>query len=169
VRKETIASLETIFVFGALTVSLLFLCQSGGLAMISSAQAKVSSVALSGPNSMLSGKSFHPRVSPDELNRYTFNIIPDRDMVARFDDVAKNYQRIRCRTEPHNFASCHSAGRSFCEIVTTCGNQNRPAVCDCVFRFGYDPPTVSTIDPAMEVPSFEEACRANGYIFPDGG
>lgn len=43
----------------------------GGLAMISSAQSRVPSVALSGPNAMISGKSFEPQVSHDELDRYT--------------------------------------------------------------------------------------------------
>jgi len=135
--------------------------------MISSAQSKTPSVALSGPNAMLSGKSFDPSVSPDDLNRYTFNIIPDRDMVSRFDDEAQNYQRIRCTTEPHDFFGCHSAGRSFCEIVTTCGNSNRPAVCDCVLRFGYPVPIADRNDPTSETQSFEEACRTNGYVFPD--
>jgi hypothetical protein len=135
--------------------------------MISSAQSKLASVALSGPNSMLSGKSLDPPVSPDDLNRYTFNIVPDRDMVARFDDLGKNYQRIRCTTDPHMFFGCHSAARSFCEIVTTCGNNNRPAVCDCVFQFGYDPPVAKIIDPVRDPVSFEEACAAKGYIFPE--
>ena len=107
----------------------------GGLAMISSAQSQVPSVALSGPNAMISGQSFEPRVDHDQLNRYTvsfwttrilnyrvcvcgnlffsypcifqFNIVPDRDVVPRFDDLAKNYQRIRCTAAPSKFLQCH--------------------------------------------------------------
>lgn len=140
--------------------------------MISSAQSKVPSIALSGPNSVLSGKSFDPKVTPEELNQYTLNVVPDRDLVPRFDDLAKNYQRIRCTTEPHNLLGCHSAARAFCEIITTCGNtyeflahEHRPAVCQCVFEFGYDPPI--TDNPTAESRSFKEACVANGYTLPD--
>ena len=44
---------------------------------------------------MISGRSFKPQVTPEQLNRYTFNIIPDLDIVARFDDKADQFQKIR--------------------------------------------------------------------------
>jgi lipase ATG15 len=44
----------------------------GGLAIISGAQAGALAVALSGPNAMLSRKSFRPSLSVDSLNEYTF-------------------------------------------------------------------------------------------------
>ena len=31
-------------------------------------------------------------VSSDDLDRYTFNIVPERDIVPMFDDKAQNYQ-----------------------------------------------------------------------------
>lgn len=133
----------------------------GGLAMISSAQSEIPSVALSGPNAILSGRSFQPKVFPDHLNRYTLNILPDRDLVPRFDDRADNIQKIRCKAPDYDFAGCHSCSRSFCEIVYTCGNQNRPAVCDCVFVYGYDPPVA---DDANEKRSFAQVCKDSGYV-----
>ena len=132
----------------------------GGLAIISSAQSGVPSVALSGPNAMLMGRSFEPQVFPDALNKYTFNIVPTNDIVPHFDDLAKNYQNIRCLAEPYAFLSCHDYVRSLCEIVTTCGNGIRPAICECVFEYNY--PIPNTTD-GNDEGSFEEACRKNGY------
>ena len=54
----------------------------GGLAMITGAQTQRPAVALSGPNNVLSRKSFSPSLSKEDLDRLTFNIIPDRDPVA---------------------------------------------------------------------------------------
>jgi lipase ATG15 len=44
----------------------------GGLAIITGAQTGVPAVALSGPNAMLSRKSFDPPVSVEDLNTKTF-------------------------------------------------------------------------------------------------
>ena len=41
----------------------------GGLAMITGAQAKLPSVGLSGPNALISGKSFDPPVLKEDLNK----------------------------------------------------------------------------------------------------
>ncbi len=128
--------------------------------MISSAQRGVPSVALSGPNAMLMGRSFEPQVFPDALNKYTFNIVPEHDLVPRFDDLAKNYQNIRCHADPYAFISCHDYVRSLCEIVATCGNGNRPAICDCVYEYGY--PTPQVMDDDIDQ-SFEEICIGKGY------
>jgi lipase ATG15 len=113
----------------------------GGLAIISGAQSRLPAVALSGPNAMLSGKSFNPQVFPEELNRYTFNIVPDRDIVARFDDVADQFQRIRCTAPANDFVKCHDFTRSLCEIIYTCGTGDRPALCECHTLLGYPKPT----------------------------
>lgn len=51
----------------------------GGLSMMTGAIAKVPSIALSGPNTMMTRKSLDPPVSIEDLDRYTFNIIPERD------------------------------------------------------------------------------------------
>lgn len=133
----------------------------GGLAMISGAQSGIPAVALSGPNAVLSGKSFDPPVTRDELNRYTLNIVPERDLVAKFDDLARNFQNIRCRSDPQDFVACHDFFRSFCEIIYTCGNDDRPAVCNCVLDYGYDPPTA---DDPNEERSFAEVCEQSGYV-----
>lgn len=73
-------------------------------------------MALSGPNAMLvssevrnsrlflhsspnisfsfhqSRRAFDPQLDPNDLDRFTFNIVPERDIVPMFDDKAQNYQ-----------------------------------------------------------------------------
>ena len=89
--------------------------QGGGLAMITGAITKLPAVGLSGPNAMLvsagerarcircniilticfsvqSRRSFEPMISTEALDRYTFNIVPERDVVPMLDDKAQNYQ-----------------------------------------------------------------------------
>ena len=112
----------------------------GGLAIITGAQAKIPAIALSGPNAKISGKSFDPPVTEEELNRYTFNIRPDRDIVSRFDDVADNFQNIRCEADANDFIGCHGFVRSLCEIMYTCGTGIRPAICQCHTLYGYPKP-----------------------------
>jgi lipase ATG15 len=41
----------------------------GGLAMITGAQAKIPAVGLSGPNALISGKSFSPEVTAEDMNK----------------------------------------------------------------------------------------------------
>jgi lipase ATG15 len=41
----------------------------GGLSMITGAQAHIPAVGLSGPNALISGKSFRPPVSAEEMNK----------------------------------------------------------------------------------------------------
>lgn len=104
----------------------------GGLAMISGAQQKVPAVALSGPNAVLSRRTFSPQFSKEDLEKYTFNIVPDRDIVPRLDDLSQNYQRINCRSPLNDPVSCHFATRSICEILLSCGSKGRPIPCECV-------------------------------------
>ena len=112
----------------------------GGLAIITGAQTGVPAVGLSAPNAMLSRKSFDPPVTPQALNSKTFNIIPDRDIVPRIDDVAKNFQNIKCTTKTQDILGCHDSTRSLCEIIYTCGTGDRPAICQCVTKYGYPEP-----------------------------
>lgn len=79
----------------------------GGLAMISGAQQEVPAVALSGPNAVISRRTFSPAISKAALEAFTFNIVPDRDIVPRLDDLSQNYQRIKCRTGLNDPISCH--------------------------------------------------------------
>lgn len=60
------------------------------------------------------------------------------------DDVAQNYQSIRCLTEFQDVLGCHSSDRSLCEIIFTCGSHNRPIPCMCVTEFGYPEPKPKT-------------------------
>ena len=107
----------------------------GGLAMISGAQSKVPAVALSGPNAVLSRLTFTPAISKEQLDKYTFNIVPDRDIIPRVDDLAQNYQRIQCRSHLSEVLSCHSSERSLCEVLLQCGSKGRPIPCDCVNKY----------------------------------
>ena len=110
--------------------------------MITGAQTEIPAVGLSGPNNMISRMTFHPQISEEALNKYTFNIVPDRDPVPRIDDLAENYQRIQCRAAPNKPVDCHFGKRSLCEILTTCGSQQlRPIPCYCVNDYGYEQPT----------------------------
>ena len=100
--------------------------------MISGAQQKVPAVALSGPNAVISRRTFRPSISKSDLEKYTFNIVPDRDIVPRLDDLSQNYQRINCRTGLNDPIGCHFATRSICEILLSCGSKGRPIPCECV-------------------------------------
>jgi lipase ATG15 len=126
----------------------------GGLSIITGAQTGVPAVAVSGPNAMISRKTFDPPLSVEALNKFTFNIIPDRDVVPMIDDRAELFQQIRCRAPYNNFLACHDSPRSLCEIITTCGTGNRPALCECATKYGYPIPL------ARGNRSFLEACGA---------
>jgi lipase ATG15 len=126
----------------------------GGLAIISGAQTHIPAVSLSGPNAIISGRSFHPKVTAESLNRYTFNIVPERDIVPRLDIVADQFQNIRCTASHDKFYQCHSPRRAFCEIQYTCGSGSHPAVCECATQFGYPEPTPTGNR------TFKEACMS---------
>ncbi len=124
--------------------------------MITGAQTKVPSVGVSGPNAMISRLTFNPPIEEEDLEKYTFNIVPDRDPVPRFDDLSQNYQRINCRAAPNNPIDCHTITRSLCEILYTCGSEGRPIPCACVQQFNYTTPEI--IDASKG--TFEEICPA---------
>jgi len=126
----------------------------GGLAMITGAQTNVSAIALSGPNAMLSRASFDPPITAEALNTRTFNIIPERDLVATIDQKAQNYQNIRCSSK--DVTACHDSTRSLCEILYACGTGNRPFLCECVTKYNYpEPKRKRGVDPNI---SFRQAC-----------
>jgi len=112
----------------------------GGLSIITGAQAGIPAVALSGTNAMLSRKSFDPPISRRDLDIFTFNIIPRRDIVPLVDDPAQNFQIIRCEAGLTNIPGCHDPTRSLCEIIYSCGSGNRPVLCECVTEYGYPEP-----------------------------
>jgi len=123
-----------------------------GLAIISAAQTGEPAVAISGPNAMLSRRSFEPKISEDALNLYTFNVIPDRDPIGRIDDVARLKQNIKCTTPQSSLFGCHAVERTICELLVTCGSFGRPPFCRCTIDFGYPKPV------QMGNRTFEEAC-----------
>mmetsp|Transcript_22322 Transcript_22322/g.48510 ORF Transcript_22322/g.48510 Transcript_22322/m.48510 type:complete len:1008 (+) Transcript_22322:13-3036(+) len=124
----------------------------GGLAMISGAQTQTPAVGLSGPNTIITRKTLEPPVTVENLNKYTFNIIPDRDPVPMIDDPAKNVQHIACLAPANNFIDCHTSIRSLCDIQYTCGSGDRPTLCDCALYYGYPEPE------AIGDRTFQEAC-----------
>jgi hypothetical protein len=73
------------------------------------------------------------------------------------DDVAQNWQGIRCQADFKNVIGCHSAARSLCEILYTCGSRGtRPIPCMCVYDFGYSEPIPISSETAT--PTFAEQC-----------
>jgi len=121
--------------------------------MITGAQTKTPAIGLSGPNTIITRMTLHPPVSVENLNKYTFNIVPDRDVVPMIDDLATNVQRIRCLAASNNFIDCHTSVRSVCEIQYTCGSGPRPTICDCAMYYGYPEP-----EPTGDR-TFAEACN----------
>ena len=108
--------------------------------MITGAQTETPSVAISGPNSKISRRTYSPPITTEALDKFAFNIIPGRDPVPRIDDPAKNYQHIECKAPSNKFLDCHMATRSLCEIMFTCGSTGRPIPCACVNKYEYEEP-----------------------------
>eukprot|EP00980_Cylindrotheca_fusiformis_P027940 scaffold22570_cov109-Cylindrotheca_fusiformis.AAC.3 len=116
----------------------------GGLALITGAQAHVQAIGISAPNALISGIAFDPPVTKEELNKYTFNVVPDHDIVPRLDDIADEFQRIRCTADSNKAMTlCHVPMRAICEVMYTCGSGSRPVFCECVELFGYPEPVAS--------------------------
>ena len=132
----------------------------GGIAFISAAQTHTKAIALSGVNAMLSRMTFKPPITPDELNKYTFNIIPHYDIVPRVDDVAQNFQNIDCLSKSPNPIDCHKNTRSLCELLFRCGSGPRPVLCECTKFYGYPEPITDGNQ------SFAEEC-ANVALTPN--
>uniref|UniRef100_A0A7S2YHJ8 Fungal lipase-like domain-containing protein n=1 Tax=Entomoneis paludosa TaxID=265537 RepID=A0A7S2YHJ8_9STRA len=109
----------------------------GGISLITGAQTGIPAIAISGPNNMLSRKTFDPIFSKDDITQYLFNVIPERDVVPRVDDWGMQHQEIRCRAKANDLFGCHSSIRSLCEIMYTCGSHARPPLCECATKFGY--------------------------------
>ena len=113
----------------------------GGIATITGAQTGINTIAISGPGAVIPRHTFDPPVRLSEVNAHVFNVIPDRDVIARIGGRGRLFQEIDC-TSPNSgsLGSCHSMWRTLCEIAYTCGSQGRPALCTCVERFDYPEP-----------------------------
>ena len=116
---------------------------------------------------MLSRNTFIPPLTVEELNTYTFNVVPAADPIPMFDDLARLYQNIDCTAEKHDLFGCHHISRSICEIQYTCGSASRPVLCECVMDYGYPDPLLEQQSEQEEAtgnqsetepPSFVEAC-----------
>merc|ERR1712232_20384 len=119
------------------------------------AQTNIPAISLSGPNNILNRKMFDPPIDLDAINTLLFNIIPERDIVPTIDEPGLLNQHIACRAKKQNFMSCHKPSRALCEIIVSCGSNNRPIPCDCATRFGYDEPQQISGDK-----TFSEICGA---------
>lgn len=117
----------------------------GGLSLITGAQAHIPAIGLSAPNALISGASYDPPITAEEINKYGFNIIPNNDIVPKLDDVSDQFQPIRCTSDVNMaFVTCHFATRSLCEIIYTCGSGNRPVFCECADEtHGYPEPVAA--------------------------
>lgn len=83
----------------------------GGLAIITGAQARVPAVAISGLGAELSRNTLTPRISVDDINKYAFNFIPDRDYIARIGGRPRQNQEAQCNASYSNLFGCHSMWR----------------------------------------------------------
>jgi hypothetical protein len=101
---------------------------------------------------MLTRKAFDPPISEEALNTYTFNVIPDRDVVPRVGGVAQLFQSVQCTAPEQEMFGCHTSTRTLCELLYTCGSGERPILCECVGDFGYPEPISSSGT------SFADAC-----------
>ena len=96
-------------------------------------------------------------VTAKNLERFTFNVKPDRDPVAMTDEPTKNLQHIECTAPEDEPLACHSVTRSLCEMMTTCGGSGRPFLCECNTIFGYEKPELLP-GLANTTLTFEEVC-----------
>lgn len=133
----------------------------GGLAIITGAQAKAPAIGISGLGVELSRNAVTPKVTMDDINKYVFNFMPDRDYIARIGGRPRQHQEAQCSAKTSNLFGCHSMWRSVCEINYRCGSNGRPVICRCHFNFGY--PVPEPIGNTTR--SFEEACYEEEQAF----
>ena len=115
----------------------------GGVAIIAGARLKVPAIAFSGPNARLSFMKFN--VTIEDLDKYPVNVIPERDPFPMTDDKSLITENIRCRAKDTDAdVVCHEITRSACELMYTCGSENRPPIKECHEK--YDFPLPNRID-----------------------
>lgn len=127
----------------------------GGLALITGAQTQIRAIAISGPSAVMGRSAITPSISLDDIKKYTYAVIPSRDLVPTIGGDHMNSASIKCRADVNDSLACHFAKRSLCELMYTCGNVERPVYCECV-SMGYPEPTA--IDGSAE--TLESACEA---------
>jgi len=83
----------------------------GGVAIISGAQTHTKAVGLSAPNTVLGRDTVTPKITLDDLEKYTLNIIPERDIFPRIGDNLMNAEYIKCRGAKDSMIDCHHCHR----------------------------------------------------------
>ena len=83
----------------------------GGTAMITGTQAKLASVAFSGPSPVL--PLYNLGITRDDINQYAFNVIPDRDFIPRVGGRVRNNQQIECLANTSSLIGCHYIWRRY--------------------------------------------------------
>lgn len=99
---------------------------------------KLPNIAFSGPNAGISGLSYG--IEDETFDRFSINIIPERDIVPMVDDPPLVSEKIRCIAKPEEgVVTCHSILRTACELMIACGSRDRPAFQGCE-QYGYEAP-----------------------------
>lgn len=128
----------------------------GGVAIISGAQTHTKAVGLSAPNTVLGRDTVTPKITLDDLEKYTFNIVPERDIFPRIGDNLMNAENIKCRARAKDsIIDCHHVHRSLCEILYSCGTAARPVPCECVSKWEYPEPVELS---GGDAKNFAEVC-----------
>lgn len=83
----------------------------GGLAQITGAQARVPAIAISGPGAEFSRRALSPPITLDDINKYVYNYVPDRDFVARIGGRPRQHQEGECIAPTSDIIGCHSLWR----------------------------------------------------------
>ena len=136
----------------------------GGLAMINGAQTGYPAIGISGVNARLTSRSL-PDVNTRNLDKLTFNVIPDRDLVPRLDDVSRNSQKIRCLANEADVAGCHMVSRTLCELLYICGSKGRPIPCECITDFCYTG-VLDEDDKKVDFKQLAEKCSVDSISCP---
>jgi len=110
----------------------------GGVAVVNGALNQIPAIGISAPNAKLSHRFFG--ISEKNIDLYTYNVIPERDIFPRVDDPPLSIENIRCRVpENDSVFECHASTRTLCELMFSCGSGERPPL-NCT-EFGYPTPT----------------------------
>ena len=83
----------------------------GGLATITGAQARIPAVSISGLGAEFSRNVLKPKVSMDDIHKYVFNFMPDRDYIARVGGRPRQHQEAECIATKSDLFGCHSMWR----------------------------------------------------------
>jgi len=164
--KDTTAFVEQLNTVDRKGMTITGASLGGGLAMITGAQTHTNAVAISGPGAAYSRNAVNPQISMDDIDKYVFNFIPDRDYIARIGGRPRQHQEGHCTARNADLIGCHSMWRSMCEINYRCGSKGRPVICRCHFQHDFHYPEPEPIGTPTR--TFKEACSEQEQAFLDG-